>query len=269
MLKSRGNAFGEMSFIDHIEDLRWHIIRALSVLVLASMFVFFNIEWIFDNIILGPAHNDFITYRIMCRAGVLLHLPGLCMQDMNMQFQNTVMSGQFMMSFSMSFMLGFIFSFPYILYEIWRFIMPALKEKEITAARGIIFWSSLLFFLGVCFAYFLIAPYTINFFSNYQLSPSFKNIITITSYNDTIGDLVLGMGMVFQLPVAVYFLSRASILNPTIMKAKRNYAVVVILVLAAVITPPDWLSLWFVAVPLLILYELSIKISGRVQKAIS
>ena len=202
----------------------------------------------------------------MCKAGAFLSLPGLCMDPIKMEFQNTIMSGQFMMSFSMSFMIGFILSFPYILYELWRFIRPALKESEVKAARGIIFWSSLLFFIGVCFAYFLIAPYTISFFSSYHLSPSFKNIITMTSYNDTIGDLVLGMGIVFQLPVAVFFLSRAGILTPAIMKEKRNYAVVIILILAAVITPPDWLSLWFVAVPLLALYEVSIRISGRVQR---
>jgi sec-independent protein translocase protein TatC len=253
-----------MSFIDHVEDLRWHIIRSVGILIIASIGVFMNIEWIFDKILLGPAHNDFITYRVMCRIGSVMHISAFCMDSFSLQFQNTTLSGQFMMSFSLSFMIGFILSFPYLLFELWQFIKPALKPKELNAAKGIIFWSSLLFFTGVCFAYFLVVPYTINFFANYKLSPSFQNIITMANYNDTIGDLVLGMGLVFQLPVLVFFLSKAGIFTPQLMRTHRKYAILVILVVAAVITPPDWLSLWLVAIPLMALYELSIKISNKV-----
>jgi sec-independent protein translocase protein TatC len=255
-----------MAFTDHIEELRWHIIRSLLAVIICAIVVFFNIEWVFDTIILGPAHPDFISYRVLCHLGKLIHVDALCLQDINMEFQNTELSGQFMMSFSVSFMLGFIISFPFIFWELWKFIKPALKPSEVKYARGIVFWASLLFFMGVMFAYFVIAPFTINFFANYQLSPSFKNIITMSNYYDTMNDLILGLGIVFELPVVVFFLSRIGLLTPALMRAKRNYAILIIFVLAAVITPPDWFSIWLVAIPLIILYEAAIRISARAIK---
>lgn len=255
-----------MAFTDHIEELRWHIIRSLLAVIICAIVVFFNIEWIFDRIILGPAHTDFISYRVLCRFGNLIHVDALCLQDIKMEFQNTELSGQFMMSFSVSFMLGFIIAFPFIFWELWKFIKPALKPSELKYARGIVFWTSLLFFMGVLFAYYVIAPFTINFFANYQLSPSFKNIITMSNYYDTMSDLVLGLGLVFELPVVVFFLSRIGLLTPQLMRSKRNYAILIIFVLAAVITPPDWFSIWLVAIPLLILYEVAISISTRAIK---
>lgn len=255
-----------MAFVDHIEVLRWHIIRALIAIVLASIIAFFNIEWIFDHIILGPAHSDFISYGLLCKTGKMIGTDALCLGDMKLQFQNTELSGQFMMSFSVSFMLGFIISFPYVFWELWKFIRPALTEKELKHAQGIVGWSSLLFFTGVLFAYYIIAPFTINFFANYQLSPSFQNIITIANYYDTMSDLVLGMGIVFELPVLVFFLSKIGLINPKLMRDKRKYAFVIILILAAVITPPDWLSIWIVTIPLVILYEIGITISERAEK---
>lgn len=266
-IETRKGANGaEMSFVDHIEELRWHIIRSLIVLIVVSIVVFFNIEWIFDKVILGPAKPDFISYKWLCQLGQLIHVDVLCLGDMQMKFQNNQMSGQFMMSFSVSFMIGFILSFPFIFWELWKFIKPALKPSELKYARGIVFWCSLLFFTGVAFAYFIIAPFTINFFANYQLSPSFENIITIANYYDTMNDLILGMGIVFELPVIVFFLSRIGILTPKFMREKRRFAIVIILVLAAVITPPDWFSIWLVAIPLLILYEAGIFISARAIK---
>lgn len=255
-----------MSFVDHIEELRWHIVRSLIALILASIIVFFNIEWVFDHIILGPAKSDFVSYNWLCRFGQMIHVDVLCLGDMHLKFQNTQLSGQFMMSFSVSFMIGFIVAFPYIFWELWKFIRPALKPTELKYARGIVFWCSLLFFTGVLFAYFIIAPFTINFFANYQLSPSFENIITISNYYDTMNDLILGMGIVFELPVIVFFLSRIGVLTPAFMREKRRYAILIILVLAAVITPPDWFSIWLVAIPLLILYETGIFISARALK---
>ena len=174
-----------------------------------------------------------------------------------------------MMSFSVSFMLGFIIAFPYIFWEFWRFIKPALTQGELKNARGIVFWTSLLFFTGVFFAYFIIAPFTINFFANYTLSPTFENIITISNYYDTLFDLVLGIGLVFELPVVVYFLSRIGLLTPALMRSKKNYAILIIFVLAAVITPPDMFSIWLVTIPLLILYQVSITISERANKALA
>jgi sec-independent protein translocase protein TatC len=163
-------------------------------------------------------------------------------------------------------MVGFLVAFPYVFWEFWRFIKPALKPSELKYARGIVFWSSLLFFTGVLFAYYIVTPFTINFFATYQLSPLFKNIITISNYYDTMSDLILGMGVVFELPIVVFFLSRIGLLTPQLMRSKRRYAILIIFVLAAVITPPDWFSIWLVAIPLLVLYEAGITISERANK---
>lgn len=266
-LKTRTGSDGaEMSFVDHIEELRWHIVRSLIALILISIVVFFKIEWIWDKIILGPAKSDFISYRLLCDFGNWIQVDALCMEEMKLRFQNNQLSGQFMMSFSVSFMIGFIVAFPYIFWEVWKFIKPALKPVELKYARGIVFWCSLLFFIGVLFAYYVIAPFTINFFANYQLSPQFENIITISNYYDTMNDLILGMGIVFELPVFVFFLSRIGLLTPKFMREKRRFAIVIILILAAVITPPDWFSIFLVAIPLVILYETGIFISARALK---
>ncbi len=255
-----------MTFIDHIEELRWHIIRSLIAVGIGALFAFVHIDWIFHNIILGPARPDFISYRALCKLGEWVHVPAICLQELQIEFQNTQLAGQFMMSFSVSFALGFIIAFPYVFWEFWRFVRPALKPEELIYARGIVFWSSLLFFMGVGFAYFLIAPFTINFFAGYQLSPIFKNIITISNYYGTLSELVIGLGIVFELPIIIYFLSRIGLLSPGILRSKRNYAILIIFILAAVITPPDWFSIWLVAIPLMILYELGIMISERAVK---
>lgn len=267
-LKNRqSNPNAEMHFTDHIEELRWHIVRSVIAVLVISIIVWIRIEWVFDHILLGPAHADFISYRLLCRMGNALKIPALCLDDVKIQFQNTELAGQFTMSFSVSLMLGFIISFPYIFWEFWKFIKPALKEKELKHARGVVFWASLLFLSGVFFAYFIIVPFTINFFGSYQLSPLFHNIITIDNYYDTINDLILGMGVVFEVPVVVYFLSKVGILTPMLMRSQRRYAILIIFVVAAVITPPDWFSIWMVAIPLIVLYEASIIISTRIYKA--
>jgi sec-independent protein translocase protein TatC len=188
------------------------------------------------------------------------------MEGIQMDFQNNQLSGQFMLSFSSSFMIGFIVAFPYVFWEFWKFIKPALKTAEVKQAKGIVFWSSLLFFIGVLFAYYVIAPFTISFFATYTLSPMFKNIITISSYYDNMSDIVLGMGVVFELPIVVYFLSKIGILTPTMMRNKRRYAILILLFLATIITPPDMLSCWFVFLPLYLLYEIGILLSARVVK---
>lgn len=258
----------EMSFIDHIEDLRWHIIRSLIAIIICAIFLFINSTLVFEHIILGPAKPDFPSYIVMCKLAELTNFSSLCMEEINLEFQNTALSGQFMMSFSVSFMLGFVIAFPYIFWEFWRFVKPALSERELKNARGIVFWISTLFFIGILFSYFVIAPFTINFFANYTLSPSFKNIITMTNYYDTLVDLILGVGIAFELPVIVYFLSRIGLLTPETMRSKRKFAILIIVVLASVITPPDVFSLVLVAMPMLVLYEISISISARANKAL-
>jgi sec-independent protein translocase protein TatC len=252
-----------MGFLDHIEALRWHIIRAVIAIIIAAIAVFIKVEWIFDKVILGPAHNDFISYKWFCALGRFFHYDAFCLSDIKMEFQNTAVTGQFMMSMSVSMMLGFILAFPYVLWELWKFIKPALKPEEIKYAKGIVFWCSVLFFVGVSFAYLIVAPYTINFFGNYQLSPQFKNIITIENYYDTISNLVLALGIVFELPIIVYFLSRIGILTPKFMREKRKYAVLILFVLSEIITPPDLFSCLLVFFPLYTLYEISVFISAR------
>ncbi len=261
--KTKTNPEAEMGFLDHVEALRWHIIRSVIVIVIMAILVFIKVEWIFDRVILGPAHNDFVSYKWFCALGRFFHYDSFCLGEIKMEFQNTAVTGQFMMGMSVSMMLGFILSFPYVLWELWKFIKPALKPDEVRYARGIVFWCSLLFFMGVLFAYFILAPYTINFFGGYQLSPKFKNIITIDNYYDTISNLILGLGLVFELPVIVYFLSRIGVLTPGFMRDKRKYAVLILFLLSEIITPPDLFSCLLVFFPLYLLFEISVFISAR------
>lgn len=264
---TNNNPKAEMNFMDHIEELRWHILRSAVAIVIGACLAFWKVEWIFDNIILGPAHEHFISYKWFCELGKLLHTESFCMNKINMKFQNTAVTGQFMMSLSVSTMIGFVVMFPYVLWELWKFIKPALKDSEVKAARGIVFWCSLLFFMGVGFAYFIVAPYTINFFGNYSLSPLFENIITIDNYYDTMSNLILALGAVFELPMLVYFLSRIGILTPEFLRARRRYAFLILFILAMVIAPPDVFSCLLIFVPLYILFEISVAVSGRAVKA--
>ncbi len=256
-----------MSIMDHLEDLRWHIVRSVIAVVIGAVLVFIKVEWIFDRIILGPTHDDFVTYKWFCALGKFLHYDDFCLPKINIRFQNTTLSGQFMMSLSVSLMLGFVIAFPYILWELWKFIKPALKPTEIKMANGIIFWCSILFFSGVLFAYYLIAPYTINFFANYKLSAQFENIITMDNYYDTMSNMVIWLGIVFELPILIYFLSRIGVVTPQFLRSKRRYAFLILFILAELITPPDLFSCLFVFVPLYLLFEISIGISGRTAKA--
>jgi sec-independent protein translocase protein TatC len=255
-----------MNFLDHVDELRGHIVRSVFAIFIGAVLVFIKVEWIFDKIILGPAHNDFISYKWFCALGRLVHYDAFCLGDIKMRFQNTAVTGQFMMSLSVSLMLGFIIMFPYVLWEFWKFVKPALRPSEVKMAKGIVFWCSLLFFTGVLFAYFIVAPYTINFFGNYKLSPLFENIITIENYYDTMSNLVLALGVVFELPILVLFLTRIGILTPQFLRTKRRYAFVILFILAEIITPPDLFSCLLVFIPLYILYEITVSISGRVLR---
>lgn len=263
-LFSRDESDSEMSFVDHLEALRWHIVRSLLAILVAAIVIFVKMDYVFDKIILGPAYSDFITYKWLCDFS---HWAGLedamCLSDINLKLISTEMSSQFMMSFNIAFVGGFIFAFPYVFWEFWRFVRPALTPAELKKTRGMIFWVSLLFFLGVAFGYLIIAPYTINFFASFTLSNLIENSFRISDYIENITQLVLGTGLVFQLPLVVFFLSKIGLVTPAFLKASRKYALVVILVIAAVITPPDVISQLIVTIPLWILYEISIVISAR------
>ncbi len=257
-----------MSFIDHLEALRGHLFRSvLAIAVGAILAAIFN-SFFVKQILLGPMQPDFPTYGVLCRLSHALNMgEALCMDGLAVKMQSTAVGSQFSMWFTVIIVAGIILAFPYIFYEFWRFIKPALTKKELDKTRGVIFWVSLLFFTGVFFGYFVIAPYTINFFSSFQLDESIENRWTIASYVDTLIPLVLGSGLAFQLPLVIFFLAKVGIVTATYLKSVRRYAVVVVLIIAAVITPgPDLISQVSVALPLMLLYEISIILSRRVEK---
>jgi sec-independent protein translocase protein TatC len=260
----------EMTLVDHLEVLRWHLFRSAIVLIVIGVFVFIYVDWIFDNIIFAPAKKDFVTYIGLCNLSHKLHLgDALCMPPVDIQLLGTTVSGPFMSAISISFMGAIIIAFPYLIWELWRFVKPALSTKEISYAKGSIGWVSLCFFTGAAFGYYLLAPFTFNFLANFQLGKLgvYKYMPTLDDYIDTLTSLILGCGLAFELPVLAYVLSKLGLITPQFLRNYRKYAYVVILILAAVITPsPDWTSQTIVAVPLIILYEISIFISKRVDK---
>ncbi len=269
-LRGKGTDGAEMSFMDHLEVLRWHIFRVAIVLIIVAFVVFFYVDWIFDNIILAPSRNSFITYSGLCNLGHRLHLgDSLCMPPVSFQLLGSTVSGPFMSAINISFIGAIVIAFPYLIWELWRFVKPALSAKEVSYARGSIGWVALCFFSGAAFGYFLLAPFTFNFLANFQLGKLgvYKYMPTLDDYIDTLTSLILGCGMAFELPVLAYVLSKLGLITPKFLKNYRKYAYVIILVVAAVITPsPDWTSQTIVAVPLIILYEISIFISKRVYK---
>jgi sec-independent protein translocase protein TatC len=257
---------GEMSFMDHIEVLRWHLVRSSAVILVFAGFAFAYPEIIFDKIIFGPKSPDFPTYKILCALG---HKIGaaeqMCLKELKFQIINTDLSGQFTTHLWIAILTGIICGFPYVLWEIWRFIKPALKGTESSPAAVFIINASLLFIFGVLFAYFVIVPLSVNFLATYQASKEIMNMPSMDSYISLVSTLVLATGLVFELPILVYFLSRMGIMTPKFMRTYRRHAVVVILIVGAVITPsPDITSQMLVAIPLYGLYELSIYVSRYV-----
>lgn len=263
----KNNNSKDQSIIEHLEELRWHLIRMVLAVFVLSIIAFIFIDSIFKNFVLAPTHSDFISYRALCWLGKKLAVPSLCMDSIQVQFQNFKMAGQFMMSISTAFIFGIMVSFPYLVFELWLFIKPAFTQKELGMSKRAIFWVSLLFFLGAGFGYYIIAPLTINFFANYSISPEFQNIFQIDDYFDTLISLVMGTGIIFEIPVFIYFLSRLGLVTPRFLKTYRKYAVLIILILAAMITPSgDIATQLIVAIPILFLYEVSIIVSARVEK---
>ncbi|MCW3074096.1 MAG: preprotein translocase subunit TatC [Flaviaesturariibacter sp.] len=258
----------DMSFIDHLEDLRGHLFRSVIAIAAGAIIVGIFNDFFIKDVLLGPTNGTFPTYKVLCKMGNALNLGNaLCMTTIGIKMQSTEVGAQFSMWFTVVLVGGIIIAFPYIFYEFWNFIKPALTKKELGKTKGVIFWVSFLFFLGVFFGYFVIAPYTIKFFAGFQLDEKIENIWTISSYIDTIIPLVLGSGLAFQLPLVIFFLAKVGIVNGTYLKKVRKYAVVVIFIIAGIITPgPDLVSQLTVAMPLLLLYEISIILSRRVEK---
>lgn len=258
----------EMSFIDHLEVLRGHLFRSVVAIAIGAIVAGIYNKFIIKNILLGPTHDDFPTYGLICRIGRSLNLGNaLCMQGIQLRLQSTEVSGQFSMWFSVILISGLILAFPYVFYQFWNFIRPALTKKELGRTRGVIFWVSFLFFTGVLFGYFVVAPYAINFFFHFQLDEIVQNIWTINSYLDMMLPLVLGSGLAFQLPLVMFFLAKIGLVTASFLKNKTKYAIVIIFIVAGVITPgPDVVSQMAVAIPLLLLYVISIFLAARVDK---
>jgi sec-independent protein translocase protein TatC len=256
----------EMSFLEHLEELRWHVIRALLSIVVFAIAAFIFREPIWHYVILAPSRADFWTYTMFCKLGNLTGAEFFCIDELPFIIQNRRMTAQFTMALTSSFVIGLIIAFPYAFWEFWRFIKPGLYQNEKQLSRGAVFFVTLLFLSGIMFGYYLVAPISINFLTNFKLDETILNEIDLTSYVSTVMMLVLACGIMFQLPVVVYFLTKAGIITPEFLKTYRKHSIVVILVLSALITPPDVISQILMCFPLLFLYEISILVSSTIQK---
>jgi sec-independent protein translocase protein TatC len=257
----------EMTFFDHLDDLRWTIFRSMIAIVVFAIVAFIFKNFIFDDIILAQKKPDFITYRLLCLAADKFNISGLCLQLPDVKLINLTMGGQFVTHVYVSIVVGFIAAFPYVSWEFWKFISPALLQNEQKKTRTFVFYISLLFFTGVLMGYFLITPISIQFLLAYNVSDQVVNTISLTSWISFTSSMWFATGLVFELPVFVYFLARLGIITPAFMKKNRKIALVIILFLAAIITPsPDMFSQSLVAIPLWILYEISIIVAVSVVK---
>jgi sec-independent protein translocase protein TatC len=257
----------EMSFVEHLDVLRSHLFRsAVAVAAGAIVMAIYN-KFIVQRVLMGPTNGDFATYVYLCKISRQLGLGGaLCMTEIHVKMQNTQVTGQFNIYFNVILIGGFILAFPYVFWQFWKFTKPALTAKELRNTRGVIFWVSLLFFLGILFGYFIIAPYTINFFSNFVLDPKISNDWMVSDYFSTIVPLILGSGLAFQLPLVMYFLAKIGVVSATYLRKVRKYAILVMVVVASIITPPDMLSTVVCTIPLMLLYEISILLCVKEEK---
>lgn len=249
-----------MSFLEHLEELRWRLVRsAISIVIVASVLWWFQ-EWIMENLFFSMRNPDFITFRLICE-----HF-GVCVDPVNVDFQSIELTGQFSYALMMSIMGGIVLSFPFIFYQIWSFVKPGLKQNESSVAKGIIFYVSFLFFLGILFGYFIVAPLCVQFFGNFQISEMVKNNFTLNSYMSTILSTVFYSGLLFLLPVVTYLFTKLGVITSDFLRKYRKHAIIGILVLSAIITPPDLISQVIVSIPIVLLYEIGILVSRRVEK---
>lgn len=255
-----------MSFLDHLEELRWHIVRSGIAVLVGAVVAFIFVDVLFDGIILAPLHADFYSYLKICELSQLAGGSSFCFDEMNIPIQSTKYTGLFMMHMNASIVAGIIIAFPYIVYELWRFIKPGLHERERKNGSIIIFFTAFLFLFGVLFGYYVLSPLSVQFFGTYQLSDMIEYRPELSSYVSLITMMTLATGLLFELPVMVYFFSSIGLLTPEWMRKYRRHAIVVVLIFAAIITPPDVLSQVLVAIPVMGLYQISIAVSARVQK---
>tara|TARA_R100001369_G_scaffold90003_2_gene128368 strand:+ start:2050 stop:2889 length:840 start_codon:yes stop_codon:yes gene_type:complete len=254
----------EMSFLDHLEELRWHLIRSTAAVVIVATLAFIAKDFIFDVLLFGPKSANFPTYRLLCKAAQFIGMDSFCFDELPFRIQSRTMSGQFSAHIWTSITAGIIVAFPYIVYEFWKFISPGLMPNERKNSRGFIFVASFLFFIGVLFGYYVITPLSINFLGSYRVSEEVFNDFDLSSYISLVRASVLASGLIFQLPIVIYFLTKVGLVTPEVLRKYRKFALVIVLIISAVITPPDIASQVIVAVPVVILYEISIYISKAV-----
>lgn len=250
----------KMSFLDHLEELRWRLVRSVIAVFLIAGVLWFNQEWIMNNVFLSMKSPSFISFRLICE------YLGICVEEIPVKMQSTTMGGQFAYSMMMSFLGGIVIGFPFIFYQIWAFVKPGLKTNEKSVASGVVFYVSILFFIGIAFGYFIISPLCVQFFGSYQMSKDIENIFTINSYMSTILSTVFYSGLLFLLPVVAYLFAKMGVITPAYLRKYRKHAIIGVLILSAVITPPDLISQVIVAIPIVLLYEISILVTARVYK---
>lgn len=251
---------GKMSFLEHLEELRWRLVRSAVAILLIAVVLWIFREWILDKIFFSMRYPDFYTFQLMC------DYFGICVDKIEISLQSTTMTGQFSYSLMMSFLGGIVLSFPFIFYQLWSFVKPGLKQNEKDVAKGIVFYVSILFFLGILFGYFVVAPLCVQFFGNFKASESVENIFTINSYMSTVLSTVFYSGLLFLLPVLSYAFTKLGVLNAAFLRKYRKHAIIGILILSALITPPDLISQVIVSIPIVLLYEIGILVAARVEK---
>lgn len=260
-------SINEMSFLDHLEDLRWHLIRATIAILIGGVVAFLMSDFLFDTILFGPKKMTFPTYQWLCKMSQFIGIDTtFCLDEFPFRIQNRTMAGQFSAHIWTSITAGFIIAFPYVIYQLWHFISPGLHPNERKHSKGFIIISSLLFFIGVLFGYYIVTPLSINFLGTYLVSAEISNEIDLSSYIALVRSSALASGLIFELPILVYFLTKIGLVTPQILKKYRKFALVIVLILSAIITPPDIASQVIVAIPILILYQVSIYISKIVVK---
>lgn len=266
--KRKKTEAGEMSFIDHLEELRWHVIRSVIAILIGAVVVFIYAKEIVDKVLFAPADNNFVTYKWLCDFSHFIGAgDAICLAGVDAKFQSNTMTGQFISTFTIAFIGGFIIAFPYVFWEFWKFVRPALSQKEVKKTRGVIFWVSLLFFTGVLFGYYILTPFMVNFYFSYTLSDKIINLPNFSDYIENLIYTTVGIGILFQMPLLVMVLARVGFITARFLRKYRRHAFVIILIAAAIITPStDPFSLAIVTIPLYLLFEASIIIAARINK---
>ncbi len=256
----------EMSFLNHLEVLRWTLVRSALAVFAGGIVAFIMKDFIFNSILLAPKDPSFVTYRFLCSVSQSFGTNGLCIDEIPFIVQSRTMAGQFSAHIWTSIVFGFIMAFPFIVWEIWKFIKPALFDAEKKNAKSFITITSFLFFVGILFGYYVITPLSINFLGSYRVADEVRNNFDLSSYTGLLKASCLSSGFIFELPIVIYFLTKMGLVTPEFLKEYRKYALVMVLILAAIITPPDIISQIIVAIPMVTLYEVSIRISARIIK---